>query len=403
MAVKTNNILGTPSLRDCTGCGICAAVCPTSALELSLDSCGFYVPVINESKCVECGLCLNSCYKFDDNLIQTDKAELCYAAVNKNKQQLKSSSSGGVSRLLMEECLKQGYNVFGCTYDNNECIAKSVVVNNYQDLDLFYGSKYFQSYTFPGFKEIFSDRSEQKYAIFGTPCQIYAFSKTKKYQLHSERYLLVDIFCHGCPSMKLWNAYLKSIQDDTNSNDFDKITFRSKSLGWHEFCFDFYKKQEVYTTPLKNNFFYDIFFNMDIMNEACYDCNARSSMAYGDIRLGDYWGAKYDLDTEGVSAVVLKTHKGVLFFNAIKDKMNYEVCSLDNIILGQSYGKKHTYNSKRRQYLFSSLDSQSLKTVAKKYLKMFPVKVRLKRAIKNCIKSLPSQVYLPIKKLLHSI
>lgn len=36
--------------------------------------------------------------------------------------------------------------------------------------------------------------------------------------------------------------------------------------------------------------FYDIFFGMDMMNDACYNCNSRSTMAYGDIRLGDYWG-----------------------------------------------------------------------------------------------------------------
>lgn len=402
-AAKTNNILGPLALRDCTGCGICAAVCPTSALDISLDSDGFYGPVINESLCVKCGLCLNSCYKFDDNLIQSNEAEICYAAVNKNKQQLKSSSSGGVSRLLMEECINNGYKVFGCIYDNNEHIAKSVVVDNYEDLDLFYGSKYFQSNTLTGFKEILSDRSKQKYAIFGTPCQIYGFSKTKKYQMYPDRYLLVDIFCHGCPSMKLWQAYLRYVQDEINSKEFDKITFRSKSLGWHEFCFDFHKKDAVYTTPLKNNYFYDIFFNMDVMNEACYDCNVRSSMAYGDIRLGDYWGAKYDLDREGVSAVVLKTPKGVLFFDAIKDKMTYEECSLDHILLGQSYGKKHTYNSERRQYLLVSLDSQKLKDVTKKYIKMFPFTKRFKRHMKNCIKSLPPQVYLPIKKILHSI
>lgn len=398
-----NNVCSSSSLRDCTGCGICAAVCPTEALNMSLDEDGFYFPHLEDNKCVECGLCLKSCYKFDNNLISTNQSLLCYAAVNKNKLQLKSSSSGGISVLLMEECINQGYKVFGCMYDTNDHRAKSVIVDNTKNLDLFYGSKYFQSYTTSGFKEIINDKSGQKYAIFGTPCQIYAFSKTKKYQAFPERYLLVDIFCHGCPSMKLWRSYLENVQQDTNIQKFDKITFRSKTLGWHEFCFDFYKNQNIYTSSHKNNFFYDIFFNMDIMNKACYNCNSRSSMGYGDIRLGDFWGNKYDLNIEGVSAVVLKTEKGVLLFNSIKNKMVYEECTLDDILMGQSYGKEHTYDNDRRHYLLANLGTDKLKNITEKYISMFPLKMRIKRNLKIIIKSLPQHLYLPIKKLLHSI
>lgn len=64
-------------------------------------------------------------------------------------------------------------------------------------------------------------------------------------------------------------------------------------------------------------------------------------MAYGDIRLGDYWGEKYDTNTKGVSAVVVKTPKGMEIFEAVKNRLNVEEVTLNHILAAQSYGKTH--------------------------------------------------------------
>ena len=336
--------------------------------------------------------------------MQSDKYEMCYAAVNKNEKQLKASSSGAVSRVLMEECIARDYKVMGCAYDTKENIAKSIVVSTIDELDQFYGSKYFQSLTTEGFDEVLKDRTEKKYAIFGTPCQIYGFSQTSKYKRKPDNYLLVDIFCHGCPSMKLWKSYLKYMSKRTGCSEYDKVVFRSKTHAWHEYCFDFISKSKQYSSKKSKDPFYDIFFGMDIMNEACYDCNSRSSMAYGDIRLGDYWGEKYDTDTKGVSAVVVKTPKGMEIFEAVKNRLNVEEVTLNHILAAQSYGKTHFYNRQRRRFLLQNMSGDSdLKEVYTTYMKMFPLKSRIKKQLKAIVKCCPKSVYFPIKKLIHSI
>lgn len=399
-----NNVCDDKGLRPCTGCGICASVCGKNAITIHLDKYGYYKPVINENKCVECNLCKKSCYKYDENLIQSDKHKECYAAVNKNAKQLMASSSGGISRVLMEECIAKGYKIMGCAYDTNKNIAVSIVASTIDDLDKFYGSKYFQSLTTEGFDTVLKDKTDQKYAIFGTPCQIYGFSQTNKYKCNPDKYLLVDIFCHGCPSMMLWKSYLAYTMDITGCETYDKVTFRSKTHAWHEFCFDFFFNSKQYSSKKSKDPFYDIFFGMDMMNDACYNCNSRSTMAYGDIRLGDYWGEKYDTDTKGVSAVVLKSSKGVDFFNAIKGKLNIEKATLDNILIGQSYGKPHTYNENRRAFLLQNISEHSdLQQVYKAYMRMFPLKTRIKKQLKAIVKLCPKSVYFPIKKLMHSI
>lgn len=399
-----NNVCDDKGLRPCTGCGICASVCGKNAITIHLDKYGYYKPVINEDKCVGCNLCKKSCYKYDENLIQSDKHKECYAAVNKNAKQLMASSSGGISRVLMEECIAKGYKIMGCAYDTNKNIAVSIVASTIDDLDKFYGSKYFQSLTTEGFDTVLKDKTDQKYAIFGTPCQIYGFSQTNKYKCNPDKYLLVDIFCHGCPSMMLWKSYLAYTMDITGCETYDKVTFRSKTHAWHEFCFDFFFNSKQYSSKKSKDPFYDIFFGMDMMNDACYNCNSRSTMAYGDIRLGDYWGEKYDTDTKGVSAVVLKSSKGVDFFNAIKGKLNIEKATLDNILIGQSYGKPHTYNENRRAFLLQNISEHSdLQQVYKAYMRMFPLKTRIKKQFKAIVKLCPKSVYFPIKKLMHSI
>lgn len=398
-----NNVCDNIALRNCTGCGICASVCGVKAINIQFDNEGFYKPVINENKCVECGICKKSCYRYDQNLIQSDDICACYAAINKDKNQLKSSSSGGVSRVLMEECIKQGYKIFGCSYDIKENIAKSIVAFTTEDLDQFYGSKYFQSFTVDGFNEILKNRTNQKYAIFGTPCQIYAFSQTSQYNRHKENYLLVDIFCHGCPSINLWKSYLKYVNKCTGIDSYDRIVFRSKTHAWHEYCFDFFSKSKQYSSKKSGDPFFEIFFDMDVMNMACYKCILRSTMAYTDIRLGDFWGKKYDTNTTGVSAVIIKSPKGAAFFDAVKNKLDIEKTTFEQIVKAQSYGKTHKYNEERRRFLMMHLlDGTDLKIVKNQYLKMFPIKVRVKKLLKYIIKCCPNSIYFPLKKFIHS-
>ncbi|KGK89557.1 4Fe-4S dicluster domain-containing protein [Clostridium sp. HMP27] len=47
--------------EDCCGCTACYAICPKDAISMKTDEEGFVYPVINESKCVRCYMCLKVC------------------------------------------------------------------------------------------------------------------------------------------------------------------------------------------------------------------------------------------------------------------------------------------------------------------------------------------------------
>ncbi len=45
----------------CCGCTACFAICPQDAISMVEDEEGFEYPVINETKCVRCYMCLKVC------------------------------------------------------------------------------------------------------------------------------------------------------------------------------------------------------------------------------------------------------------------------------------------------------------------------------------------------------
>ncbi|MGC8864078.1 MAG: 4Fe-4S binding protein [Armatimonadota bacterium] len=62
----------------CIGCGICAAVCPTSSLQVSFCSKGEYRP-IDYGHCVGCNLCIKVCPFGPDNKNEDDLARELYS------------------------------------------------------------------------------------------------------------------------------------------------------------------------------------------------------------------------------------------------------------------------------------------------------------------------------------
>jgi len=63
-------------VSKCSGCGICAIVCPHRVLKMNRK----IVDIINIDKCMECGACMMNC---KDNAISVQAGVGCAAAVIK--------------------------------------------------------------------------------------------------------------------------------------------------------------------------------------------------------------------------------------------------------------------------------------------------------------------------------
>lgn len=65
----------------CSGCGVCAGVCPTECLKMEFNTTGEYLPVVASDDCTQCGLCMRVCPFLDENLSEDDHGQSLFSAI----------------------------------------------------------------------------------------------------------------------------------------------------------------------------------------------------------------------------------------------------------------------------------------------------------------------------------
>lgn len=399
------NIEDSSALRPCTSCQMCAAVCPKEAITIVLDADGFYRPAVDPHKCVDCGLCVKVCYKFDDAIRMTAEAELrampLLAASATDDALVAATTSGGVADLLAKELIVEGYKCVGVGYDDAEARAYHYVAATPVETDGFRGSKYIQSYSFPAFREMVRSCRDERFAVFGTPCQIYAVSRFLERRGLRDRCLLIDLYCHGCPSLHVWHKYQNEVKAAIRKPRFDRVDFRSKVKGWGSFyVVVVVDGVRAFVSSPRRDGFYTLFFSDQVLNEACADCRLRSTMAYTDIRLGDFWGRRYALDSRGVSAVTLATERGRALFERIRSRLTCRPEVYDDFLPYQSYGHNYRPHPELRRAMLDTLGQPDapLRETVRLFYRHQGLAARWKRYAKWGLYYLPPSVTKTIKR-----
>lgn len=316
------------NIHDCYGCGVCAAACPRRIISMRLNGDGFYEPhIADESRCTGCALCLDVCSYSHDGLALEAGSIKSYAAWSNDVAVRRKCSSGGVGFEVGRMLISQGYKVCGVRYDAGVARAEHYVASTVEELVQSAGSKYIQSYTVNGFRAI--DR-KGRWLVTGTPCQIDSFRRYIRRMRCEDRFVLMDFFCHGVPSMLLWRKYLAEVERQTGKATY--VAWRNKQTGWHDSWsmqvdggqagepIDWHDSYEMLIRE-KNGFyasrlsrgdsFYRLFLSDSCLGKACYEkCKFKYDRSSADIRIGDLWGKTYADNEEGVSAAVAMTEKG---------------------------------------------------------------------------------------------
>lgn len=334
--------------NNCTGCGVCAAVCPKKCINIEKNEDGFFEYNINKEKCINCNLCKTVCGQRHNNTI-TIKKQKMFSAYSKSNEVLMSSSSGGLAFELASEALRNNIPVIGCTYNYKENRAEHILINSENNINKLSGSKYLQSYTVNAFKEI---KKLKNALIIGTPCQI---SSVNNYLVNAKKrdnFILVDLICHGVPSYLIWNKF---VQNYTIKKE---IKFRDKLYGWK-------KEMTIDSKKIKRDKFYDYFESGIIYNNPCYDCNYREYMS-SDIRLGDFWGKKSKL---GISKVIINSKRGKEIFDKVKNKLIFEEEDISECFNNQQ--KKNVAVPLEKYAIIDELknNNKSLSKISKEYCK----------------------------------
>lgn len=126
---------------NCTGCGSCFNICPTSAIEMVENEQGFIEPRIDEKKCINCGLCKNKCPSI--NSIKTEKIKETYAATSKNNETVLKSSSGGIFSEIANYVIENNGCVFGAAFDENLQV-KHILIEKKEEISKLRGSNIYK-------------------------------------------------------------------------------------------------------------------------------------------------------------------------------------------------------------------------------------------------------------------
>lgn len=400
------NIICSSGIHECTSCQVCAAVCSRDAISIRLNDDGFYRPYVDEGRCTDCGLCTKVCYKFDRDISMTDAEGLgkvkVYSAQHKSDELLEKVTSGGVADALAKELIKQGYTCIGVTYNDSEHRAEHAVATTEEKTDAFRGSKYIQSYSFDAFKDMVKNIKEEKYAVFGLPCHIYAAHKYLTMRKQREKCVLIDLFCHGCPSMLVWSKYEKRIKEMVDKKKFDEVQFRSKVRGWGAFyVVVIVEGVKAFISNPKQDEFYSLFFSDHVLNDACSDCKLRSTMEYTDIRLGDFWGKRFLNDRKGVSAVAVTSERGEALFRIIENQFEITESCMSEVVVKQSYGRSYSPDIGLRKQMLDALrdDNKSLADVVNLFYSKQGIAMKAKRLLKQINWYLPFDLTRLLKRL----
>lgn len=386
--------------NHCTGCGACVAVCPQDAISLAVNGKGFYVANIDSNACVNCGLCQQICIRKEYVTTEDVRNGTLLSMESKEKEVVRNCTSGGVAYELALAGFREGKTVVGTIYDFGLNCARVIIAESEEDIQAMRGSKYIQGHTDECVKTVFrlaNDNPNQEFIVIGTPCQIYAYDRISKQKKMRERFLLIDLFCHGVPSSLVWECFLEEKKRKTGISQWETICFRNPLLGWHNFVLTLKSGDCTIEETSDRSLFYHAFFDNILLNSACFECPARCCGSGSDLRLGDFWGPRYQHREDGVSAVLCLTSKGRNAVLSAKHLRVIDQTSVDECMKAQSI--EPYPNAELHEKAIAELQkTRDLKRTIRDYRKEFSIQRQIYLALKMCYGIFPIAMKQAIKK-----
>lgn len=333
---STENNIRKPILCDyktCTGCSSCANSCAKKAISIELNNEGYYNPVIDYNKCISCYVCESRCPIITHQAKHTQKPK-AYSAWIKDEHARNQSSSGGIFTAVATVVLNNGGAVWGAGYsDEMTTIYKYVECT--ENLNEIRGSKYVQCKVGDSFHQIKKQLSDGRIVLFcGTPCHVaglYAFLNGKLI----DNLITIDFICHGVPSPKLFENYLKWLAQKYD-DDVINFNFRESRFGqnYNVGTSATFKNKGKKWLYLSDNS-YTLGFCRDLtIHKACNLCAFNGTQRLSDFTLGDYHCAKKEFNTHqqflGISCLILNSEKAKKML--LEMEVNYKEVSLEKII-----------------------------------------------------------------------
>jgi len=297
--------------------------CPEQAITMQPDEEGFLYPVIDEVRCVECGMCKTVCAFQSVSSRETDlKEPTVYAVKHRSDVVRQFSSSGGAFTAISDLVLARSGVVFGAAF-NSHFRVHHRVANDAAGRDTFRGSKYVQSNMEMVFTEVRDALNRNNDVLFsGTGCQVAGLqSFLLSSHTKTDNLLTVDVICHGTPSPKIFADYI-SLLEVVHHSSVENFYFRSKVNGWGFTQQAFFSDGTEDHSSRLSQAFKELFLSNICLRPACHNCKYSNVFRPSDITISDFKGIDEIhpefTDVLGVSAMMINTVKGNNVYHQIK-------------------------------------------------------------------------------------
>lgn len=151
------------------------------------------------------------------------------------------------------------------------------------------------------------------------------------------RVILIDIFCHGVPTFNLWKNYLIWLENKKKikKTEIKKLIFRDKKYSWHTYYMHITcDNDKEYICSRKKDPFLKLFSMGTLNQKECFTCMYRNN-SFADIRLGDFWGKRYQESEKGYSMVLTLSEIGEKIISSLKN------IEKENIPIEERLGQQH--------------------------------------------------------------
>ncbi len=387
----------------CCACTACASICPKGAITMVPDENGFVYPVVDESKCVRCGLCEKICaYRNDVPPVSQKKVSVAVSGCT----DVRESASGGLFAAFAQAVIDQDGAVYGCAmiYEKGQLWPRHICVTERRDLIQLKGSKYVQSDLTGMYPDVRRRLAEGQTVLFsGTPCQVAGLKGFLRKEY--ENLFTVDIICHGVPGGKLFRDYI-SFEEKKRGAKITSFRFRDKSQGWKlHGAMTLDSGETVYFEPEESSY-YQMFLNSYTYRENCYSCPYASDHRPGDVTIGDYWcvelvhpellrenGGQLDHES-GTSCLIVNNERGEQLLRQFGRGIVRWPSTYEN---AAKYNRQLTVPSslKPERETVLAMARESYETVDAWYQRRLR-KIKMKRAVRRAVPR-------PVKKLLRKL
>lgn len=354
--------------KQCTGCETCVSACPKGCILMIPDKEGFKYPSIDSKLCVDCGRCVSTCPSIVECAFGNFPHE-AFAALSKLKE-VENSASGGLfitaAKYIIERC--RGV-VFGVVLDAQTYECRFEDTETTEGLYPMQNSKYIQANVNGAYGKVKNYLISGRTVLFsGTPCQV-AGLKTYLGKEYDNLYT-VDIICHGVPSQKYWEKYIKNTFP---GNSLLSYRFRNRDAKRHGRT----SLECVSITGggrIEKNAWEDVFYGSFVENESfrksCYYCKFANGKRCGDLTMGDF-DSTYQLPdfypSECKSLILINNNQGRKLWNLISCYFDKKNISFDeeakvNVTLSNPSPMPNA-----RKTLYKDMDLLTWKNFSKKY------------------------------------